>query len=106
MAYPVPREACSVCQWVEDEHDPNDWHAFAPWNAHLLCADCYQFALDVAYTSIPNPEEEIDPETVAAVVEAAMAYITGDESDDDIGDGSGADEPVSDAESEVTVALY
>jgi hypothetical protein len=62
--------------------------------------------LDVAYTSIPNPEEEIDPETVAAIVEAAMAYITGDESDDDIGDDGGADEPASDAESEVTVALY
>ena len=111
MAYRVPREMCTVCHWSEDEHDPDDWQAFAPWNYHLLCASCYDLAMEMAYTSIPNPEEQNDPETIAAIVEAAlMAYVVdgegGDEESDSNGDDPDSDAESSDADSETTLALY
>jgi hypothetical protein len=54
-------ETCAVCQWTPDGHQPDDWQAFVPWRTHLLCWDCYTFALH-ELTTLMHVMDESDDE--------------------------------------------
>lgn len=62
--------ACTVCTWDNNEHEAEDWLAFAPWNQHLLCSDCiaqmqtFQTHAN-RYTNVMNPEDIDAVEDVA-----------------------------------------
>jgi len=78
---PVSEEECSVCRWTPDGHHPDDWQAFAAWNAHLLCFDCFNFAMqegEVPHLVIMNPEDEYDFEIdeVASIPDAEVSAET------------------------------
>jgi hypothetical protein len=65
---------CDCCGWVEDEYNPNDWLAFAPWNDRLLCMRCRrlmaEFDNEAAVAAEAEEEAEI-PVDVAEGVEDA-----------------------------------
>lgn len=64
MALPVSyvsEEECAVCRWRPDEHHPDDWQAFTPWNAHLLCQECMQYAACGVGVIVVDPEILEDP---------------------------------------------
>ena len=65
---------CDCCGWVEDEYNPNDWLAFAPWNNRLLCLRCRQlmaeFDAEAATEGVEEEAAEI-PVDVAEGVEDA-----------------------------------
>jgi hypothetical protein len=65
---------CDCCGWVEDEYNPNDWLAFAPWNNRLLCMPCRQlmaeFDAEAAMEGVEEEASEI-PVDVAEGVEDA-----------------------------------
>tara|TARA_R110000868_G_scaffold85730_7_gene240987 strand:+ start:1105 stop:1485 length:381 start_codon:yes stop_codon:yes gene_type:complete len=66
---------CDCCGWVEDEYNPNDWLAFAPWNNRLLCMRCRQlmaeFDEEAAAAGVEAGEEAEIPVDVAEGVEDA-----------------------------------
>ena len=65
---------CDCCGWFEDEYNPNDWLAFAPWNNRLLCMPCRQlmaeFDAEAATEGVEEEASEI-PVDVAEGVEDA-----------------------------------
>ena len=108
----VSEEECHVCRWKPDEHHPDDWQAFAPWNAHMLCLNCIQYmayGVDVVVVdpeiledpTISDPEIDQSVQAVQAVVcsllgldiPALMLLDAADdiESDDDSSDGSSSE---------------
>jgi len=66
---------CDCCGWTEDEYNPNDWLAFAPWNNRLLCMRCRQSMaeFDAEALAAAEAEEEVAeiPVDVAEGVEDA-----------------------------------
>jgi len=66
---------CDCCGWTEDEYNPNDWLAFAPWNNRLLCMRCRQSMaeFDAEALAAAEVEEEVAeiPVDVAEGVEDA-----------------------------------
>ena len=66
---------CDCCGWFEDEYNPNDWLAFAPWNNRLLCMRCRQlmaeFDEEAAAAGAEAGEEAEIPVDVAEGVEDA-----------------------------------
>lgn len=64
---------CECCGWVEDEYNPNDWLAFAPWNNRLLCLRCRQLMAEFDAEAVAEGvEEEAEiPVDVAEGVEDA-----------------------------------
>jgi len=54
------RENCAICRLDDNGHDPEDWVAFAPWNLHLLCNDCYTTSVYGRLGPIFNPEDLYD----------------------------------------------
>jgi hypothetical protein len=66
---------CDCCGWVEDEYNPNDWLAFAPWNNRLLCMSCRRLMAEFDAEAATAAEAEEDaaeiPVDVAEGVEDA-----------------------------------
>lgn len=66
---------CDCCGWVEDEYNPNDWLAFAPWNNRLLCLRCRQLMAEFDAEAATAEEE---------VAEIPVEIDDGVEDDDEL----------------------
>jgi len=66
---------CDCCGWTEDEYNPNDWLAFAPWNNRLLCLRCRQSMAEFDAEALTATDEDVGdaeiPVDVAEGVEDA-----------------------------------
>jgi hypothetical protein len=69
---------CDCCGWVEDEYNPNDWLAFAPWNNRLLCMSCRRLMAEF------DAEAAMEAEAEEEVAEIPVDVAEGVEDTDEI----------------------